>query len=312
MRYDVLVIGDLNVDLNLIAEDVVPVFGQQEKLVDDAALHIGGSSGIFACQAAKLGLRTAFVGEVGDDAFGRFLIHALRGLGVDTQLIRVNPTVKTGVTVHLVRGDDRAMLTYQGTLRVFDAAHLSPDALARTRHVHTGSYFMLPRLVPRLPGVFAEARRLGLSTSLDTNFDPAGRWNGKLRDLLEQVDVFLPNEHELQQIAGEAEVGAAMRALAARVGTVAVKLGEAGAVACSGEEEARCTPPPVKAVDTCGAGDSFDAGFLYGYLNGWSLSNSLRLGCACGTLCATGPGGTSAQPTLDQAREAAGLGGPYK
>ncbi|MBN1286568.1 MAG: sugar kinase [Anaerolineae bacterium] len=307
-QYDVLVVGDLNVDLNLIGEDITPAFEQQEKLVDDAALVVGGSSGIFACQAAKLGLRVAFAGAVGDDAFGHFLTGALTGAGIDTQYVRVDPAVKTGLTVHLVRGNDRAMLTYLGTLGTFDAAHVTADILARTRHVHSGSYFVLPRLRPRLPALFAEARRLGASTSLDTNFDPTGQWDGGIGELLPQVDVFLPNAHELQSIAGVTGIDAAMEALAGRgVGTVAVKLGDAGATARAGAKTVQCAPFPVKVVDTTGAGDSFDAGFIYGYLHGWPLSDALRLGCACGALCATALGGVPGQPALAQACELAGL-----
>lgn len=309
MQYDVLVIGDLNVDLNLVGGDVVPAFGQEEKLVDDAALHIGGSSGIFACQMARLGLRVGFAGEVGDDLYGRFLLDALDQAGVDVRYIRVNPEVKTGITVHLVQSSDRAMLTHMGTLAVFDAAHIDEAVLVGARHVHTGSYFLLKRLRQRLPNLFAQARRRGVSTSLDTNFDPSGRWDGGLKELLAHVDVFLPNEHEARCISGVDRLEAAVQALGAYgVGTVAVKLGAAGAAAWSGSEMARCDPFPVEVVDTCGAGDSFDAGFLYGYLEGWPLVGALRLGCACGALSTTGMGGTSAQPGLAQACAFASVG----
>ncbi len=308
MQYDILVVGDLNVDLNLIGEDVAPAFDQQEKLVEDAVLDIGGSSGIFASQAAKLGLRVAFAGEVGDDAFGRFLIRALGELSIETKHIQVNPALKTGITVHLVQGGDRAMLTYMGTLGVFQAAHVTPEVLAEARHIHSGSYFMMPRLRPRLPALFSQARQLGASTSLDTNFDPSGEWNGGLKALLAEVDVFFPNERELVEIGGAAETGAAVDALLAHgVGSVAVKLGSEGAAAYTGAESATCAPFAVEVVDTCGAGDSFNAGFLYGYLSDWPLSDALRLGCACGALCTTGPGGTSAQPGLAQARAMADI-----
>ncbi|GAB4445178.1 MAG: hypothetical protein Kow00120_15110 [Anaerolineae bacterium] len=313
MRYDMLVIGDLNVDLNLIGDDVVPEFGQGEKLVDDASLNLGGSSAIFACQAARLGLRVAFAGVVGDDVFGRFLIDTLRDRGIETGHVRVRPSVKTGITVHLVRAGDRAMLTYQGTLALLDAAHVSRKALAETRHVHSGSFYMLPRLRPGLPSVFEDAQRLGATTSLDTNFDPSGAWAGGITEVLAHTDVFLPNEQELTHIARAADAGgggdidAALAWAAARVPTVALKLGAEGAAARAGGETVRCAARPVEVVDTTGAGDSFDAGFLYGFLNGWPLEAALRLGCACGALSATGPGGIAAQPTLEEACAFAGL-----
>ncbi len=308
MLYDILVIGDLNVDFNLIGEDVTPEFGQVEKLVEDASLNLGGSSAIFACQAARLGLRVAFVGVIGDDAFGRFLLDTLRARGVDVSHVRILSTVKTAVTLHLVRGNDRAMLTYLGTLAEVEAALVPPEVLAGARHVHSGSYFMQPRLRPGLPALFADARRLGATTSLDTNFDPSGAWDDGIKAVLAHTDVFLPNEQELQHIAGVSDIQIAARWAASRVKTVAVKLGAAGAMARDGDAEARWTPPPVQVVDTTGAGDSFDAGFIYGYLNGWPLADAVRLGCACGSLSTTGPGGISAQPTLDEARRFAALG----
>ena len=307
MRYDVLVIGDLNVDLNLIGADVTPAFGQGEKLVDDASLNLGGSSAIFACQAARLGLRVAFAGLVGDDTFGHFLLDTLRARGVDTTHVHVHSTIKTGITVHLVRGDDRAMLTYQGTLAALDASYAPPDLLAQARHVHSGSYFVLPRLQPGLPALFAEARRQGATTSLDTNFDPTETWDSRLVDALAHTDVFMPNAQELGHISGERELDAAVAWATQRVPTVAVKLGAEGALARNAATQAQWKPPPVPVVDTTGAGDSFNAGFLYGYLNGWALADAVRLGCACGALSVSGAGGIDAQPTLDAARAFAGL-----
>lgn len=307
MRYDLLVTGDLNVDLNLIGGDVTPDFGQVEKLVDDATLNLGGSSTITACQAAKLGLRVAFAGVVGDDAFGRFVLDALRAAGVDAQHVKVHPTVRTGLTVHLVRGDDRAMLTYLGTLGILDTSYVTPDLLAQTRHLHSGSFYVLPKLRPGLPALYAAAHRLGATTSIDTNFDPSGAWAGGLADVLAHTDVFLPNEQELRHIACARDLDAAVTWAAARMKTVAVKLGAAGALARSGGETARWTPPPVTVIDTTGAGDSFNGGFLYGFLNGWPLADSVRLGCACGSLSTTRPGGTTSQPALAEALAFAGL-----
>lgn len=81
--FDLVVVGDVNADL-VLSGDVTPVFGQVEKLLDDASLVIGGSATIFACGAARLGLRVAFVGKVGDDVFGHFMLDALNRRGIDT------------------------------------------------------------------------------------------------------------------------------------------------------------------------------------------------------------------------------------
>ena len=113
--FDLVVVGDLNADL-ILRGDVEPAFGQVEKLIDDATLTLGSSSAIFACGAARLGLHVALVGKVGDDEFGRFIVREMSERGVNTQGVVVDPRVKTGLTVILSRGNDRAMLTYSGSI----------------------------------------------------------------------------------------------------------------------------------------------------------------------------------------------------
>ena len=103
---DLLVVGEINPDLILRGEDVAPAFGQAEKLVDAATLTIGASSAIMACGAARLGLRTAFVGLVGDDEFGRFMLHALQERGVDTTGCVIDPAQHTGMSVILSQPHD--------------------------------------------------------------------------------------------------------------------------------------------------------------------------------------------------------------
>jgi ribokinase len=150
----------------------------------------------------------------------------------------------------------------------------------------------------------AQARAQGLTVSLDTGWDPGEKWNGGLKETLVQTDVFLPNAEEAPAITSKANVKDALAALVEQVPVVAVKLGAAGAVARRGKEVVRAAPPPVQVVDTTGAGDSFDAGFVCGYLKGWSLERTLRLACACGSLATRQPGGTNGQPTLAEALEA--------
>ena len=298
--FDLLVIGEINPDLILRGADVTPVFGQAEKLVEDATLTIGSSSVIMACGAARLGLRVAFCGLVGDDLFGRFMLDAMAARGVDTAGCIIDPARATGFSVILAQtGGDRAILTYAGSMDALTIQQIDRSLLKRARHLHVGAYFLLDALRPDLPELFRDARRLGLTTSLDTNYDPAGRW--ELGDMLNQCDVFLPNAAEALAISGAADLPAALDVLAGRTPTLAVKLGSDGGLARQGSTEVRARPLPVAVVDTVGAGDSFDAGFLCGYLNGWPLERALRLALACGSLSTTAAGGTAAQPTMMEA-----------
>jgi sugar/nucleoside kinase (ribokinase family) len=300
--FDVLVVGELNADL-ILRGDVTPTFGQVEKLIDDAALTLGSSSAICACGLARLGLRVAFIGKVGDDEFGRFMARELSARGIDTSGLRVDPRLKTGLTVILSRGVDRAMLTYPGSIAALRFDEIDLSLVPRARHLHLGSYFLLDNLRPDVPRLFAHAHSRGLSVSLDTNYDPAEQWAG-LAEVFPHTDLFLPNETELRAIARTADTtNAALETLAAHVPTIAVKLGARGALARRGDETARTPGLPVNVVDTTGAGDSFDAGFIYGYFHAWPLAQTLRFAAVCGSLSTRAIGGTAAQPTLQEALE---------
>jgi sugar/nucleoside kinase (ribokinase family) len=205
------------------------------------------------------------------------------------------------LSVILSRGNDRAILTYLGSISALRYEEINQTLLAQARHLHLGSYFLLAALRPQVPALFATAHTLGLTTSLDTNYDPTERWNGDLAQVLAQTDIFLPNETELRAISKEQDLEAALAALTNQVPLVAAKLGPAGAIAQRQQDTFQADALPVTVVDTTGAGDSFDAGFIYGYLAGWELGQALRLGCICGSLSTQAAGGTAAQPTLTEA-----------
>jgi sugar/nucleoside kinase (ribokinase family) len=302
--FDLLVAGEINPDL-ILSGDVEPAFGQVEKLVDSATLVIGSSSAIFACGAARLGLKVAFVGVCGDDLFGRFILDEMVKRGVDVSNVITDPTQQTGLSVILNRGADRAILTHAGCIAALRADQVTDSLLQKARHLHVASYFLQTALQPALPDLFHRARALSLTTSLDTNWDPSGKWRG-FDDLLHLVDVFLPNEAEALALTGAKTVEKAAASLGKKCSVVAVKLGARGAIGNSGNETAQAPAFNIHVVDTVGAGDTFDAGFLYGWLNDWSLEKTLRLAVICGSLSTRATGGTSAQPTLDEAMQYVG------
>jgi sugar/nucleoside kinase (ribokinase family) len=310
--FDILVAGEINPDL-ILSGNVTPEFGQVEKLVDSATLTVGSSSAIFACGAARLGLKVAFTGICGADIFGRFMLNELSLRGVDVSGVIIDPLLPTGLSV-ILNGPlgDRAILTHPGAIKHLRAEQVTPDRLQTARHLHVASYFLQTALQPGLPGLFQRAHALGLTTSLDSNWDPSGEWRG-FDELLGRVDVFLPNEKEALAISGLPTVEAAARALAQKSRLVAVKQGAHGALACCGDVLIRVQALPVQVVDTVGAGDTFDAGFLHGFLNDWSLERTLSLAAACGSLSTRRAGGTSAQPSLVEAMgyvSSVGLGNP--
>jgi sugar/nucleoside kinase (ribokinase family) len=290
--FDLLVVGDCNPDLLVHGADVVPEFGQAEKLVDGMSLMIGGSAAITAVAAARLGLRVALVAAVGDDPAGELMLSLLASAGVDTSAVLVRPGLPTGMTTVLSTGADRAILTAPGAMTSLTAADV-PTLGAR--HLHVSSYFLLERsLGPGLAGLLAAARRRGLTISLDTNYDPARRWGDRLlRAALAETDVFLPNEAEALGISGESDVGKAAAALSALgVRSLVIKLGARGALC--GPDGPLVSVPTVEPVDTTGAGDCFNAGLIAGLLDGLDLPHAAALGCAVGAASTAAAGGTGA------------------
>lgn len=309
--YDILVAGEINPDLVLTDANLEPRFGQQEILVEQATLTIGSSAAIFACGAARLGLKVGIIGVIGADTFGKFMLESLTERQVDISPVICDENLQTGLTVHLNRIIDRALITFMGAINTLRADQITDVLLSQSKHLHVGSYFLLTALQPGLHELFRRAGTLGLTTSLDTNWDPTEKWAG-VEELLPQTTVFLPNAAEARSITKFTTTEEAIDSLASEVDYVAVKLGREGAIAQHKDQLAKASSIPVEVVDTVGAGDSFDAGFLYGFLHRWSLGDSLKLGIACGALSTQGVGGTQAQPTLADALEAMKIiqGGP--
>ncbi len=308
---DILVVGEINPDIVVADPDPVPVFDEVERVVDAIRMTVGSSSAIFACGAARLGLRIAFCGVVGDDALGRFMLDAMADYGIDVSGCVVDPHLPTGATVIMTSGSQRAMLTAVGAIGALDVDAVPASLIARARHVHLGAFYLQDRSRQRLPAFFAAARERGLTTSFDTNWDPTERWNGGVLETLRASDVFFPNAAEARRIARMDDVDEAAVALATMGAegrtdggpVVAVKQGSAGAIAVTaGGPIVRVPALPVDPIDTTGAGDSFDAGFLRAWLDGGDLRESLELGVACGALSTQRLGGVDGQPTLAEAR----------
>jgi sugar/nucleoside kinase (ribokinase family) len=290
---DVLVVGDANPDL-ILRGDVRPRFGQAEQLLTGADLVLGGSAAITASGCARLGLATVLLAAVGDDVFGAVTRQHLSAFGV--RLESPATASPTGLSVHLSAADDRAILTLPGAIPALRPDDVTDELLAAARHVHVGSLYLQPALAAGLAGVFKRARALGVGTSLDTNWDPAGRWDS-IADLLGQTDVFLPNAAELLAITGAGDVEAAAAGLVAGGTTVVMKDGARGARAWWPGGSCAAAGRAVRVVDTAGAGDSFNAGFLAGRLAGLATEEAVGWAAAAGSLSTRASGGTAAQPT---------------
>ncbi|GAA3933489.1 carbohydrate kinase family protein [Actinoplanes auranticolor] len=296
---DVLVVGDANPDL-VLRGDVRPRFGQAEQLLTGADLVLGGSAAITAAGCARLGLTTALLTAIGDDVFGDITRERLTERGVTLIQPRTATGRPTGLSVILTPpGDDRAILTLPGTIPTLLPEDVTDEHLAATRHLHVASLYLQPQLAAGLAGVFERARARGVGTSLDTNWDPAEKWES-FADILAHTDVFLPNANELRAVTGEPDVEVAAAGLVAAGTTVVMKNGAAGARAWWPGGEAGAPGRAVEVVDTTGAGDSFNAGFLAGRLAGLPVIEAIRWAAAAGSLSTRAAGGTAAQATRDE------------
>lgn len=290
--FDVTVIGEINLDLILYGlPDTLPT--ERELLAERFKLTLGSSSAILAHNLAALGASVGFITRLGDDPLGEIALERLSERGVDVSHVkRMHGETSTGVTILLQHGAERHILTYPGTMYEMDARDADLNYLASSRHFHLSSLFLHKALQGALPGIFRELKARGLTLSLDTNDDPEDRWGGVLEELLDLVDIFLPNEDEACRITGKGTAEAAIGALAARVPIVAVKRGKRGALVQAGRELWHLPAEPVVPVDTIGAGDSFNAGFLYAYLHGNSPADCGAFGNRTAALSTIRSGGT--------------------
>ena len=298
----IVIIGELNLDFIVTGALRLPEPGE-EVIVSGMELTLGSSSAILAAQLARLGDDVLFISKVGADEFGSKALGSLRAKGVSTDAVAVVRSRPTGLTISIAVGTERAMLTQLGCIEEMRWGDVDFGRLRGRQHVHISSFYLQRNLRPDMGRIFANAREMGLTTSFDTGWPTDDDVNGDLQSAWPHVDVFLPNEAEAQRLTGTDTVDDALTILASRVPTVVIKLGPAGAVARRGDETARCPGFAIDVVETTGAGDSFNGGFLHGYLAGWSLEDSLALGNACGALSTRAVGGTTSHAALDEAME---------
>ncbi len=202
LKFDVLVVGELNVDLILNQIDGLPEIGK-EKLAGQMTLTLGSSSAILAGNLSAMGAKVAFLGKIGTDSFGDLVIDSLQNRGVNTELIIRDPKLKTGATIVLNYDEDRAMVTHPGAMDLLTIKDITKAKLATAKHLHFSSYYLQPGLKPNVPEMFKMAKDIGLSTSFDMQWDPAEKWDFDYKKTLPYVDVFFPNLQELKRLTSQ-------------------------------------------------------------------------------------------------------------
>jgi sugar/nucleoside kinase (ribokinase family) len=296
----ILVVGEINVDFVFKGCHAAPTLGR-EVLADDFVMTPGSSSMICAMGLARLGNQVSFHGRLGVDASGKFCLQALQDAGIDVSSLHPDGALRTGVTASLSTPQDRALVTFPGAMAELHADEILDSWLEHADHLHVSSYYLQKGLRPGCRKLFARAAKAGLGTSLDPGFDPEQRWDDDLLDTLNEVDIFLPNEEELLAITGRDDIGDALLAIQNGRTQTVVKRGRQGCSSLREEQWLHVPAYTVDAIDSTGAGDSFDAGFLHAWLREMPWLDCMRWGSACGSLSTRGIGGTSRQATASEA-----------
>lgn len=291
-KFDVVVLGELNIDL--VLWDIPFPENEKEKVARDMRFTMGSSSAITAHNLAVLGTKVGFLGKCGADTFGDFMIQGLQRGGVDTGGIIRDKKLKTGATIILANPPHKALLTYMGAMTEMRMRDIDWDFVKQARHLHLGCYYLQTGLIPDVPKIFLKAQNLGLTTSLDTNWDPSEIWDESLYEVLKYTDIFFPNDDEAIRIAHETNLEKAIDKLRKMVKILAVKRGKEGTLVCSADEKYQIPAFSVEVIETTGAGDTFNAGFLHQFTRGKGIAECARFGNACGALAVTALGGTGA------------------
>ena len=302
IKFDVIVVGELNVDLIMNRIDRFPEIGK-EVLADAMTLTLGSSSAIFASNLSTLGSSVTFAGKVGNDNFGDIVISSLKAKGVDTQHIIHTPSQSTGVTIVLNFQEDRANITYPGAMHLLTLKDISEKMLNGCRHLHVSSLFLQEGLKKDIVILFKKAKELGLTTSIDPQWDPSEKWDIDLKNLLPAVDVFMPNAKELMAITGSSSLEQALSEASKFQTTCVIKNGGDGAYLWDGHAMQH-QPAFInkEVVDSIGAGDSFDAGFVHAFLQKKTWKACLECGALMGAVNTTRAGGTGAFENLDKVK----------
>lgn len=300
--WDAIIVGDFFIDIVMSGFHQLPRLGE-EAFANTMRTDVGGGAAITSAGLAKLGVNVAVLGVVGHED-GMWICKRLMSAGVNASALEIHPSEPSGHTVSVSTPEDRAFFTYYGANQQLTTLIKEKEAralMASARHVHFACG-PDPVLDAKL---FRELRRHDCNLSIDVGWHESWLTDPLSYELLRQVDIFFPNEREGELMTGASEPREILRGLEDKgVRRVALKLGANGAMLDWDGQIFRCPPYPVEPVDTTGAGDSFDAGFIHGWLAGSPPEECLQIAAVCGALSTRGLGGIETFPTKEELDEA--------
>jgi sugar/nucleoside kinase (ribokinase family) len=284
----------------------VPVRGYPEPgklvVVDRMELHNGGCAGSTSIALTRLGAEAACIGKVGSDALGDFLIRRLREEGVNADHMVRDPVNQTSASAVLVSPDgERSFIHCRGANVALRLDEIDMGLVERSSIVHIGGYLILEALDGEPSAeLFRRAKAKGVLTSIDTVWNDREDWVTPLAPVLPHLDILMASREEAVRITGLTELDAIAAYFRDKgVGTVVLKLGPDGCYVHDGRTAYRIAGHKVEAVDTCGAGDAFAGGYLYGLVQGWDTERCARFANAVGALSVTALGASTGLRNVD-------------
>lgn len=303
--FDVACIGILVADVIAKTVDKIPERGRLG-LIDGIRLYGGGCAMSAAIDLSKLGTKTAIIGKIGDDGFGKFLHSELSHYGVDTQGLMIDKNVDTSASVVLVdSGGERTFLHCPGANGAFTDEDVDLTVIENSKIVFIAGTMLMPSFDGEpCARILKKAKEMGKVTVLDTAWDDKERWMKVLESCMSYIDYFIPSIEEAMQLSGESEPYKIADCFFEKgVRTVVIKLGKDGCFVRESRADDGYEVPTythIKVLDTTGAGDSFCAGFLYGLSHDMSIKESVKLANAVGTHCVMAMGATSGIKSFEE------------
>jgi sugar/nucleoside kinase (ribokinase family) len=294
-QFDIIALGELNVDLILNQIEGEPEIGK-EKFAKQMTLTLGSSTAIFAANAAALGAKVGFCGMIGNDSFGDLVEQSLQQKGVDTRYLIRQDKYATGATICMSYDEDRANLTYQGAMDYMSLKDINPEVFQSTKHIHISSIFMQSGVKNDLIKILELSKANGVTTSLDSQWDPTEQWDLDYKAVLPLVTVFMPNETELKFLTRSAKLDEAIEKIRPYINAAVIKCGSRGSLLMRQGKQDRIQKALLNknVVDCIGAGDSFNSGFITRFAAGDALDICQQYGNMTGAVNTTAAGGTTA------------------
>lgn len=294
-QFDIIALGELNVDLILNQIEGEPEIGK-EKFAKQMTLTLGSSTAIFAANAAALGAKVGFCGMIGNDSFGDLVEQSLQQKGVDTRYLIRQDKYATGATICMSYDEDRANLTYQGAMDYMSLKDINPEVFQSTKHIHISSIFMQSGVKNDLIKILELCKANGVTTSLDSQWDPTEQWDLDYKAVLPLVTVFMPNETELKFLTRSAKLDEAIEKIRPYINAAVIKCGSRGSLLMRQGKQDRIQKALLNknVVDCIGAGDSFNSGFITRFAAGDALDICQQYGNMTGAVNTTAAGGTTA------------------